>query len=515
MKRWIAMVTTAVMFCTLLSGCGGQEEGPGESKEGGAKDTLTVAANGEPTKIDPQSNDEATNHKVAIQMFEPLFIVNSQGEIEGLLAEDWEYQDEKTLTIHLRQGVKFHNGEELKASDVLFTMERANRINPSIAAIVNMIDVENSTADDEYTVTLRLLQPYASLLRHLSHPGTGIVSQKAVEEIGEEDFAHEPLGGTGPFQFESWNPGDSITLKRFEDYWGEKPAITTIVFRYIPESTNRTIELETGAVDIAYEVQVSDIERIESNPDLLMMRAPGLGNTFAKFNPLVEPFQDQRVRLALVKALDVPGIVDAVFFGAGAPSYGMMSSKVWGYNDEYPHYGYDVEEAKQLLADAGYPDGFEITLMVSDNQTRVDMAEIMQNQWSKIGVKANVQVYEIGTFFDHYGKNDFQVCIVGMTTVTADADYGLYGVWHTSATPEGQTPLFSDPEVDKLLDGARSEADDDKRREMYFEVQKILLDFVPIIPLWENEELNACRSNVKGFEVDSAGHHRLWKVHFE
>lgn len=162
MKRWIAMVTTAVMFCTLLSGCGGQEEGPGESKEGGAKDTLTVAANGEPTKIDPQSNDEATNHKVAIQMFEPLFIVNSQGEIEGLLAEDWEYQDEKTLTIHLRQGVKFHNGEELKASDVLFTMERANRINPSIAAIVNMIDVENSTADDEYTVTLRLLQPYAS-----------------------------------------------------------------------------------------------------------------------------------------------------------------------------------------------------------------------------------------------------------------------------------------------------------------------------------------------------------------
>jgi peptide/nickel transport system substrate-binding protein len=511
-NKVLAVLAISTSMLLSLAACGTNNANGSEA----GKDELIVAMAAEPQMVDPQADNNANNAKVARQMFECLVYMNDEGAIEPWLAEKWEFESEDSIIFYLRKGVKFHNGEEMKASDVMFSYKRGLELAPQVASILDMMDLENSEIIDDYTVRIKMTAPFAPILRHLAHPVAAIVSEKAVTEAGSEAFTHAPLGGTGAFKFVSWNAGDKITMERFEDYWGDTPAFKTMIFRFITEGTNRTIELETGAVDIALNIQANDVSKIEENADLTMYRGPGLGNTFARFNTLREPLTDVNVRLALVKALNLESMVQAVFFGTGVPSYGLMSSQVWGYNDEYPHYGYDPEEAKKLLTDAGYSDGFDITLMVADNQDRMNMAEIMQNQWKAIGVNCSLQVYETGTFFDHYGKNDYDICIVGMTTVTRDADYGLNQMWPTSATPEGMEPLYSNPEVDRMLEEGRKLTDDETaRKKLYFDIQKIILDYVPMVPLFESEVLAASRANVKGFEMNSAEHFMFKQCYFE
>ncbi|MDR0999410.1 MAG: ABC transporter substrate-binding protein [Clostridiales bacterium] len=508
----LAAFSVFMSAVVLLTACGANGSGRSNAK----KDELIVAMAAEPQMVDPQADNNANNAKVARQMFECLVLMNNDGEIEPWLAEAWEFETEDSIMFHLRKGVKFHNGGELTAGDVLFSFKRGLELAPQVASILDMMDLEKCEIIDDYTIRIKMTAPFAPILRHLAHPAAAIVSEKAVTEAGNEAFTHAPLGGTGAFKFVSWNAGDKITMERFEDYWGAKPTFKTLTFRFIAEGTNRTIELETGAVDVSLNIQANDVAKIEENAELTMYRGPGLGNTFARFNTLREPLTDANVRLALVKALNVESMVQAVFFGTGVPSYGLMSSQVWGYNDEYPPYSYDPEAAKNLLADAGYPDGFEITLMVSDNQDRMNMAEIMQNQWKAIGISSKLQVFETGTFFDHYGKNDYDICIVGMTTVTRDADYGLNQMWPTSATPEGMEPLYSNPEVDRMLEDGRKLTDDEAtRKKLYFDIQKIILDYVPMVPLFESEVLAASRANLKGFEMNAAEHFMFKQCYFE
>lgn len=492
-KKILALLLAAVMLCSFAAACSSDE---GE-ETGGVKDTVVVAINGEPTKLTPYLDTSANNTIVEIQMLEPLFRMDNEGNVHPLLAESYEYEDETTLVVKLREGVKFHNGDPLTADEVLFTYRKYAE-QPAGSTNLAMIDTANSFARDEHTVVFKLNYSYGPLIRLMSTTATCIVSSRAIEELGEDGFSRAPVG-TGPYKMGTWESGSSITLVRNDEYWGTPAVTPNLEFRIIVEATNRCIELETGSIDIAMDIQANDMDRISENPDLTLVQTPGVGVTIGRINTLKEPLTDPRVRLALIKALDVDAAVEAVYGGKGKRAWNGTASTIWGYDDTYSkeNYAYDVEAAKQLMIDAGYPNGFDLTILTSDDTSRALFAEIMQNQWNELGINTKVQVYEVGTFFEYFRSADYQICMVSLNNDMQDPDNSLMTMFHTGMS---EAPVYSNSEVDELLIQGRQETDETKRLEIYKEVQRILQEDVAVLPLAELDVISATRANVTGFE---------------
>ena len=310
--------------------------------------------------------------------------------------------------------------------------------------------------------------------------------------------------------------GDSIELVRFDEYHGNAPAIERVIFRNIPENTNRTIELETGGIDIAYDIAPTDVERVESNSDLVLQRSPNLSTSYIGFNTAKAPFDDVRVRQAINYALDMESIVNAVYKGVGAPARGVLGPNVWASNQDLKPYGFDVEKAKALLAEAGYADGFSTTIWTNDNQQRMDIAEIVQNQLRDVNINAEVKVVEWGAYLDGTAAGEHDMFILGWVTVTGDPDYGLFPLFHSSQMgAAGNRTFYSNPRVDELLEIGRTSVDPDVREKAYMEAQEIIREDAPWIFTWSGENLTGLRSNVRGFQQHPAGHHQLSTVYFE
>lgn len=492
-KKLLALLLATVMLCGIFAACG--KDGDGQTGDG--KDTLVVAINGEPTKLTPYLETSGNNTIVEIQILEPLFRMDNEGNVHPLLAESYEYEDESTLVVKLKEGVKFHNGDPLTADEVLYTYRKYAE-QPSGATNIAMIDTANSFARDENTVVFKLNYSYGPLIRLMSTTPTCIVSSRAIEELGEDGFSRAPVG-TGPYKMDKWESGSSVKLVRNDEYWGTPAVTPNLEFRVIVEATNRCIELETGSIDIAMDVQSNDMTRIKENPELTLVQTPGVGVTIARINNFAEPLTDARVRLALMKSIDLDAAVDAVYGGIGKRAWNGTASTIWGYDDTYSkeNYSYDLEAAKQLMVDAGYPDGFELTILTSDNSARVLFAEIMQNQWKQLGIETKVQVFEIGTFFEYFRKADYQICMVSLNNDMQDPDNSLMTMFHTDMS---EVPVYSRSDVDELLVSGRQETDETRRLEIYKEVQRILQEDVAVLPLAELDVVSATRANVTGFE---------------
>lgn len=512
MKRKLTKFISIIAVTTLaLTGCGGGTTS--ETTDGSAKTELIVAQGADAKSLDPHATNDQPSSRIMKQMYETLVDQNEKMELQPGLAESWTKLDETTYEFKLKQGVKFHNGEELKASDVKFTMLRALE-SPNVGHIVGAIDPAKIEIVDDYTIKIGTAEPFAPLLAHLAHTGASILNEKAVTEAGE-NYGQQPVG-TGPFKFVSWTNGDNIVFEGFEDYHNGAPKLTKVTFRSIPENTNRTIELETGGVDLVYEVDPNDVTRVEENEDLVLQRTANLSTVYIGFNCQKAPFDNVKVRQAVNMALDTDAIIESVMKGVGAPAKGPLGSMVWASNQNLEPYSYDVEKAKALLAEAGYPDGFETTIWTNENQQRMDIAEIAQNQLSAIGIKAEVNVMEWGAYLDGTAKGEHDMFILGWVTVTGDPDYGLYPLFHSSQFGDaGNRTFYSNPEVDSLLDKARNSADPKEREDAYMKVQQIVRDDAPWAFLNTGEYIDGMTKNLKGFVQHPAGHHRLYPVYFE
>lgn len=528
-KRISLLVSMILVMAFTVVGCSGGSETPPEGETPGteepgeepgeeepgetAKDTLIVGMGADAKSLDPHATNDQPSSRVSKQIYETLINQNEKMELEPGLAESWDQVDELTFEFKIKQGVKFHNGEELTADDVKFTLLRALE-STHIGHIVGAIDGEKIEVVDPYTIRISTKEPFAPLLAHLAHTATGILNEKAVTE-GGEDYGQKPVG-TGPFKFANWVTGDKIELDRNDEYHGEKAKVAHVVFRNISDNTTRTIELESGGVDIAYDVQPTDVTRVEENGDLTLLRDMNLSTTYIGFNANKAPFDNVKVRQAINYALDMKTIVDVVYAGVGAPSKGPLGPNVWASNQELDEYGFDIEKAKSLMAEAGYADGFKTTIWTNDNQQRMDIAEIVQNQLKEIGIEAEVKVIEWGAYLDGTANGEHDMFILGWVTVTGDPDYGLYALFHSSQHgAAGNRTFYSNARVDELLDTARGTADPAAREAAYKEAQEIIRDEAPWIFTWTGEDLTGTRSNVKGFTQHPAGHHKLAGVYFE
>jgi len=488
-----------------LSACGSKETG------GSGKDELVVAQGADPKSLDPHASNDQPSSRVNKQIYNTLVEATEDMEIEPGLAESWEQVDETTWRFKLREGVKFHNGEELRASDVKFSLDRMMN-SPEVAHIVGA--VESVEIEGDYTVIIKTKEPFAPILAHLAHTAASILNEKAVTEAGD-DYANNPIG-TGPFKFVSHDAGDKVTLERFDDYFGEPAKVNTLIFRNIPEGTNRTIGLKTGEIDIAYDIEPIDLGKVREDDKLVLIEEESLSTSYIGFNTKKAPFHDVRVRKALNHAVNVDEIIEVVLEGAGKKATGPINDKVFGYNKDLKGYEYDPEKAKELLAEAGYPDGFKTTIWTNDSPVRVRIAELVQAQLKEVGVEVTIEEVEWGAYLERTAAGEHDMFILGWVTVTGDADYGLYALFHSSQHGgAGNRTFYTNSEVDKLLDQGRTSIDEGERLEVYAKAQELIVEDAPQLFLYFQTQNAGVQSNVEGFRLHPAGHHKLVNVSFK
>lgn len=307
--KLVALLLAAVL---LLAGCGGagKETTTGDDEATPPRDTLIVGMDREPAGLDPTTSHVTTAVMIYYNIYDTLLAFDNEMKIQPCLATSYNQLDDVTYKFNLREGVKFHNGEELKSSDVLFTFKRLYDI-PAAQGQVSMIDPDGFECPDDYTFILKTKEPWSALPAQICSSYMNILNEKAVTEAGE-DYNRNPVG-TGPFKFVSWTAGDSIVVERFDDYWGEKALLSKINFRIITEATSRVIDLESGGLDIALAVGVTDVERLQNNSDIDLIQFTHTGIRYGAFNCSKEVFSDKRVRQALNYATDVETIRDVLY----------------------------------------------------------------------------------------------------------------------------------------------------------------------------------------------------------
>ena len=495
----------------------GVEKGPIEAAENetvSSKDTLVVAFDREPASLDPIGNNVVVKRMIEANIFDTLLKFDENMEPVPCLAESWEQVDETTWKFNLRQDVTFHNGDPLTAQDVKFSFERVHSGTEGNDA-VGEFDPAGYEAPDDYTFILKTLEPYAFTEAQVCSPALSIVPEKVVTEMGDDEFGRNPVG-SGPYKFVSWTAGDNITVERNDDYWGEKSILKTVKFRIITESASRTIDLESGGVDITLGLPTTDAERIEQNPDTQLIISTGATDRYIAFNCQKDVFKDKRVRQALNYATDKESI-RIVCYGAETSEKmdSVVPSTLPGHTADLVQYDYDIEKAKALLEEAGYGDGLEVEFMYLANSTNNMMAELLQQMWGQVGVTLVLKPTESGALTTALNKGEQELCCAGTSYSLFEAGAGLYNMFHTDRMYSGSARSnLSSPEVDKVLDEIIVTGDAEKRAELVVTAQELIHEESPFIYIAFTKNIIGAGSKVRGFVPTPTAMYDFRSVYF-
>lgn len=360
---------------------------------------------------------------------------------------------------------------------------------------------------DEYTVKFTFYEYPAPFLAQLATPMLAISSPTAIQKWGE-DYMYHPVG-TGPYIFKEWNPDDRIILEANPDYWGEQPTIDTLVFRVVEEPTARLLELQAGAVDFAYNLNIDDVPTAEADPNIVTYNIPPLTIGYVSTNQAwvaedgSQPFADVLVRQAVNHAVNKQAIVEALYPGTGIVAKNYMPPALWGYNDDVSDYDYNPERAQELLAEAGYPDGFKTELWVMPVSRGYypdppKVGEAIQADLAEVGIDAAIVTYDWGTYLDMVSNGDHAMAMLGWHPDFPDPDNYLYTFF------SGGTDEWADgaPDADVLavLEQARNEIDPELRASLYYQANAMIHGVAPGIPVVHNGQVYASQLGLEGFK---------------
>lgn len=491
----MAMIIAAPMFAA----------GRTETAAAPVRDTLTIAMGAEPESLDPVKMTSAPAATVGEHVIQRLIYMEENGSLTPMLATSWSANADSTVwTFQIRQGVTFHDGAPLNAEAVKINLDRF--INPDVRAAYRFLlgSVQEVRVTGPYTIELRLAQPFAPILSHLSHSFIGIVSPRQLQGLPVTGTFEIPIG-TGPYRMVSWNRGDAVRMVRNDAYWGPKPAIPNLVFRFIPEESARIVALETGEADAIMAVPPQDVARLERDPNINVVKQTTVRTIYIGFNNQKAPFNDPRVRRALNHAINKQAIVDSIFQGGAVVADAPVVSAVFGHTSVGP-YAYNPTEARRLLAEAGFPNGLDMVLHHPTGRYPLDatVAQAVQDMLRAVGVRATLQTREWSAYLQFTSQPpqqaDYDAYMLGWGTVTLDSDYGLYALLHTRQwNPNGNNRgFYSNTRVDEILDRARVETNPQNRRTMYNEAIRLIWNDAPWIYLYNAGQINAVRSNVQG-----------------
>jgi peptide/nickel transport system substrate-binding protein len=436
----------------------------------------------------------------------------------GVLAESWENSDEG-ITFKIRQSVKFHDGQDLKASDVVFSLKKG-----SSYAGVNFgwawINFNKVEALDEYTVYVPYHYPCGLTLAAFAANNMYILSEETWNKYREEISLHP--NGTGPFKLSDWVQGDHCTLERFNDYWGDPAKLETINFRFIAENSQAIIELETGGVDVVMDVIPLEVPNIEASVNMEIQYGKPIVLDMVHMNNTNEYFKDVRIRQAVAYAINLEDILNGAYRGWGQNAYSFVTPSIVGYSNQFepPNYPYgttsNVEKAKELLTAAGYPNGFSIEITIDDDSNRIAVAEILRYNLEKVGIKATIVSSDYATFSEKIYSGKAVIYLNGVNANSMEPDSAFYQRWHSSNIKDGGSNYtrFNNAEFDKLLDEARKIPELLHRKETYAKAQAILIEQVPSVPYYVRQAAAAKVPNLKGIR-SYAGENWLSRCYFE
>ncbi len=524
-KSLAVMLALLFVFASVFaSGCTPQEnaeqpeatespavdENPADPSEEGkvvsSKDTLVYGSTwADATSLDPAVDYTSKSRYILEQIYDPLFFFDDENGLSPAIAESYDVsEDGSVYTFHIREGALFHDGNQIKASDVVFTIERAKNAS-FISRFVSHVDTAEVV--DDLTVNVTLKAPFAPFIRVIS--GLLIVSEKAITEMGDR-YGLDGAVGSGPYMLKEWKTGEYTLLEAFPEYYQGEAPIKYVKVVGIPDKNAMLIALETGQVDLTNNVSAADVEIIKSNPDLTLYQQETSHMFWFLLNNTVFPFNNKLLRQAVNYACNKENVLLAEKngFGTLSDTNYMLAPQSFGYStgDDVANYPYDPEKAKELLVEAGYPDGFEFTINALSGWGD-KAAEALQADLRAVGITANIELVEDTVSFANIAALTYQTDVMGTNDTYLDADM-LYDRYHTGA---GNNQIgYSNPEVDALLEQAREEQDDSKREELYHQIVAILKDDACIIPCYFEDYLAASVSSLKGFELESNTHINRW-----
>lgn len=445
--------------------------------------------------IDPHGPNALLRESVLVarQVFETL-IKFENNEPVPVLSESWKQIDDKTWEFKLRPGVKFHDGTEFDSADVKASAERLSRAKGGLASQWKVL--ESVDTPDPLTVIIHLKSPVGPFLRIASFLSIGpseVVSAKGPEEYG----AGVILPGTGPFKIGEFSPGDSLTVNTNPDYWGEKPKIDGLQFVNIPEQTARITAILNGEVDIAWAFSDDELATLRGDPSVAVDVVPSATYGYAWFNAARKPFDDPRVRRAMWHAVDTAKVLKDLKPETGTPARNVIPETVFGFTPLDP-YAYDPEKAKALLAEAGFPNGFETSLLFGQNffPGISDFAQTFISYWDVVGVKVRPLEQERAIFTQNFREMNWDMVLTSNPALTQDADYTVGRLYFSQNKETNYTNL----DLDKILLAAKAESDQAKRKELYARATKIIWDDAVGIFWGDLKIVYAARSNIAGLQ---------------
>ena len=471
---------------------------PTYTAEGAVKDTITIVINSEPATLDPASANADAITIVLNFIMENLFELGPDGKIHNEAMESFKFVDPTTVKCKIKKGLKFSTGDELTTDDILWELRRLQSA-PKSSSHFAFIDIDKCQKVDKYNFVLKFKQAWAPWSNTLSTGRGSLISKVAFEKMGEDKFSRSPVG-TGPYKLKKWVSGTQIELTRNEYYHGAPAKTPNLTIKFIPESTARVIELETGAADIAYYIEGSDIARVNKIKGYHIVK----GDSYRYFTVVLSMkeklFKNPKVREAMCLAIDKNALTKAVTNGIGKPLDGYCPPKMAGYI-KTPAMPYNVTKAKQLMKEAGFQNGFTIDLHVQPEPIYMRIAEAVQAYWAAIGIKANIVQSALATYeAQHHGI--FQASVRDGTATEISNVFIIY------ESSFGSRMNGNDAKLDQmLLDLRKYYYGDPKRAEELKKITNYIDSIHFTYPFMSMPTIYGVSDKLKGFVFHPAEDH--------
>jgi len=469
--------------------------------------TLVMIIESSPTNLDPRIGIDGRAENIDSLIFDDLLSKGDDLNVAPGLAERWEVPDPLTYIFHLHRGVRFHDGRPLTSRDVKWTFDSLLQGKVRSTKAANYRFVDHIDAPDDFTVIFHMKEPDAPLLWNLCDGAMGIVPYGSLDEITQHPM------GSGPFKFVSAETDRDVVLERNDEYWGEKAKLERVRFVVVPDETTEALELRNGTSDVTINSLTPDtLVVLERDSNIQVDHQPGTRLAYLAFNLRDPILKDVRVRQAIAYALDRKPMIEYLWRGLAEPARSILPAQSWAYNGDVPAYPHDPEKAMQLLDAAGYPavNGarFHITMKTStDPNTRL-MVAVMQQQLRDVGIALDIRSFEFATFFADVQNGAFQMYGLRWIGGNEDPDIFEYAFHSSKFPPNGANrDYYSNPKVDALIDQARREVDQAKRKALYVEVQSILAEDLPYINLWYMDNVLVHTKRVRSLRLNPSGNY--------
>ena len=536
MKKKISLMLAAALTAGLaLTGCGGSKTSDTTDNTAGAENKSTVEVKGVDVdttgylvaalNADIQTADvqkTSKDYEVPFNIFDRLVDVevgtDGNSKIVPSLAESWDISDDGLeYTFHLRQGVKFHNGNDFTAEDVAYTFHRMLTVEggvntefiDQIKGADELLAGETDTLEgvevvDDYTIKVTLKEPFAGFLASISSPGVSIYDSEATEAAGDQ-FGMDPAVtvGTGPFEFSSWSFNNQLVLTRNEDYWKGASGLPGVVIKIIPDTETQSMMFESGELDILdLDYAADSADRFtETYPDQIV-QGPRVGIVYFTMNFNKEPFQDVRVRKAVQMSIDRQAILDALYGGRGQVEQGIFPHGLIGFNPDQEEIKYDPEAAKALLAEAGYADGFDMEIAAdsSASDTMTMALEIVSDQLAEVGIRAEIKNYDESTWLETRKSGELGSFMSTWSADYNDPDNFIYTFFGNEEKTRIRSINYPDTEVMERVAKARTIVNEDERLAEYKALEeKLIHEDAAWVPMFSRLHLFAMSKRVQGF----------------